>query len=144
MTERGFRLATVGGTLTGRGGEIIVIDVPLKPDDAYSEAKRSAANEWFRNTLTSRLDDKRTGAMVSVMQRVHMDDLTGFVQTLSDDWRLLKLPAIAEIDEDIPISDTKVYHRKAGEALSPEREPIAVLESLKLQLGGDTFSAQYQ
>ena len=58
--------------------------------------------------------------------------------------RLLKLPAIAEIDEDIPISDTKVYHRKAGEALSPEREPIAVLESLKLQLGGDTFSAQYQ
>jgi predicted phage terminase large subunit-like protein len=144
LTERGFRLATsVGGTLTGRG-EIIVIDDPLKPDDAYSEAKRSAANEWFRNTLTSRLDDKRTGAIVIVMQRVHMDDLTGFVQTLSDDWEALKLPAIAEIDEDIPISDTKVYHRKAGEALSPEREPIPLLESLKLQLGGDAFSAQYQ
>jgi len=102
LTERGFRLATsVGGALTGRGGEIIVIDDPLKPDDAYSEAKRSAANAWFRNTLTSRLDDKRTGAIVIVMQRVHMDDLTGFVQTLSDDWEALKLPAIAEIDEDI-------------------------------------------
>ena len=73
-----------------------------------------------------------------------MDDLSGFVQTLSDDWEVLKLPAIAEIDEDIPISDTKVYHRKAGEALSPEREPISVLEILKLQLGGDAFSAQYQ
>jgi predicted phage terminase large subunit-like protein len=145
LTARDSRLATsVGGTLTGRGGDIIIIDDPLKPDDAYSEAKRSAANEWFRSTLLSRLDDKRTGAIIIVMQRVHMHDLTGFVQALSDDWDVLKLPAIAEIDEDIPISDTAAHHRKAGEALSPEREPIPVLESLKLQLGGDAFSAQYQ
>jgi predicted phage terminase large subunit-like protein len=145
LTARGSRLATsVGGTLTGRGGDIIIIDDPLKPDDAYSEAKRNAANEWFRSTLLSRLDDKRTGAIIIVMQRVHMDDLTGFVQSLSDDWDVLRLPAIAEIDEDIPISETMVHHRKAGEALSPEREPIPVLESLKLQLGGDAFSAQYQ
>jgi hypothetical protein len=57
---------------------------------------------------------------------------------------VLKLPAVAEIDQDIPISDTKVHHREGGEALSPEREPIQVLESLKLQLGADAFSAQYQ
>ena len=69
LTARGFRLATsVGGTLTGRGGDLIVIDDPLKPDDAYSEAKRNAANEWFKNTLLSRLDDKRTGAIIIVMQ----------------------------------------------------------------------------
>ena len=80
FSARGFRLATsVGGTLTGRGGDIIVIDDPLKPDDALSETKRSAANQWFANTLLSRLDDKRSGAIVIVMQRVHMDDLTGFV-----------------------------------------------------------------
>jgi hypothetical protein len=67
LTARGFRLATsVGGTLTGRGGDIIVIDDPLKPDDALSESKRSAANQWFTNTLLSRLDDKRTGAIVVV------------------------------------------------------------------------------
>jgi hypothetical protein len=72
FTARGFRMATsVGGTLTGRGGDIIVIDDPLKPDDAMSESKRSAANQWFSNTLLSRLDDKRTGAIVVVMQRVH-------------------------------------------------------------------------
>jgi hypothetical protein len=60
FTVRGFRLATsVGGTLTGRGGDIIVIDDPLKPDDALSESVRSAANQWFINTLLSRLDDKR-------------------------------------------------------------------------------------
>ena len=145
FTARGFRLPTsVGGTLTGRGGEIIVIDDPLKPDDAYSEAKRNAANEWFKNTLLSRLDDKRTGAIVIVMQRVHMDDLTAFVTEQSDEWEILNLPAIAEADEDIPISAENVHHRKAGEALSPAREPLSVLESLKQQIGSDAFYAQYQ
>jgi predicted phage terminase large subunit-like protein len=145
LTARGFRLATsVGGTLTGRGGDLIIIDDPLKPDDAYSEVKRNGANEWFKNTLISRLDDKRSGAILIVMQRIHLDDLTGFVQSLSDDWTVLSLPAIAEIDEDVRVSEGRVYHREAGEALSPEREPLAVLEILKLQLGSDAFSAQYQ
>src|SRR5690348_12679660 len=67
LTARGFRMATsVGGTLTGRGGDIIIIDDPLKPDDALSETKRTGANQWFTNTLLSRLDDKRTGAIVVV------------------------------------------------------------------------------
>jgi predicted phage terminase large subunit-like protein len=145
LTARGFRLATsIGGTLTGRGGDLIIIDDPLKPDDAYSDVKRNTANEWFKNTLISRLDDKRSGAILIVMQRIHLDDLTGFVQSLSSDWTVLSLPAIAEIDEDIPISEGRVYHREAGEALSLEREPLAVLESLKGQLGSDSFSAQYQ
>jgi hypothetical protein len=112
-----------GGTLTGRGGDLIIIDDPLKPDDAYSDVKRNGANEWFKNTLISRLDDKRTGAILIVMQRLHMDDLTGFVESLSDDWTVLSLAAIAEIDEDVPISEGRVYHREAGEALSLEREP---------------------
>ena len=55
--------------MTGRGGDTIIIDDPLKPDDAYSEAKRNQANERFKNTLLSRLDDKRAGAIVIVMQR---------------------------------------------------------------------------
>lgn len=145
LTARGFRLATsVGGTLTGRGGDVIIIDDPLKPDDAMSEAKRSAANQWLTNTLLSRLDDKRTGAIVIVMQRVHMDDMTGFVLGQSDDWDVLSLPAVALGDEFIPISAKRTYHRKAGEVLSPEREPVEVLEGLKRQLGSDAFSAQYQ
>jgi hypothetical protein len=115
LTARGLRLATsVGGTLTGRGGDLIVIDDPLKPDDAYSETKRNACNEWFKNTLLSRLDDKRTGAIIIVMQRVHMDDLTGFVTGQSDEWEILNLSAIAEVDEVIPISDTKVHRRRVG------------------------------
>ena len=145
LTARGFRLATsVGGTLTGRGGDIIVIDDPLKPDDALSETKRSAANQWFMNTLLSRLDDKRTGAIVVVMERVHIDDLTGFLLAQSDEWDVLSLPAVAESDEAIPLSAERTYCRRSGEALSPEREPLHVLDALKLQLGTDAFSAQYQ
>jgi predicted phage terminase large subunit-like protein len=145
LTARGFRLATsVGGTLTGRGGDMIIIDDPLKPDDAFSEVKRSAANQWFTNTLLSRLDDKRTGAIVVVMQRVHLDDLTGFLTTQSDEWDVLSLPAIAYSEGVIPTWAGQTYRRRLGEALSPEREPIDVLEALKLQIGSDAFSAQYQ
>jgi hypothetical protein len=64
LTCRGFRLATsIGGTLTGRGGDLVIIDDPLKPIDALSEPKRTGANQWFANTLLSRLDDTRTGAI---------------------------------------------------------------------------------
>jgi predicted phage terminase large subunit-like protein len=143
--QRGFRLATsTGGTLTGRGGDLIIIDDPLKPIDALSETKRSAANDWFLNTVISRLDDKRTGAIVIVMQRVHMDDLTGFLLRQSDEWTVLSLPAITESFERIPLGRGRFHERHAGEALSPEREPIEILAQMRLQLGSDLFSAQYQ
>jgi predicted phage terminase large subunit-like protein len=144
FSQRGFRLATsIGGTLTGRGGDIIIIDDPLKPDDAYSESRRTATNQWYSNSLLSRLDDKRTGAIVVVMQRVHLDDLTGYLLDQSDEWMVLNLPAIAYADEVVPIGRNRTYNRKAGEALSA-REPLATLEAMKLEIGSDAFSAQYQ
>jgi len=145
FTGRGSRLATsTGGTLTGRGGNLIIIDDPLKPLDALSETKRQGANEWFLNTVLSRLDDKRSGAIVIVMQRIHMDDLTGFVLDQSDEWTTLSLPAIAEVPETIPLSRSRTYVRQPGEVLAPEREPMEVLEEIRRQLGSDLFSAQYQ
>src|SRR5829696_3125846 len=144
-TRRGSRLATsIGGPLTGRGGNLVVIDDPLKAQDALSQPKREAANQWFANTLLSRLDDKRSDGIVIVMQRVHMDDLTGFVTGQSDEWTVLTLPAIAEENERIRIGDHAWHHRRAGEALHPEREPLDVLEGLRRSLGTDLFSAQYQ
>jgi predicted phage terminase large subunit-like protein len=145
LTCRGFRLATsTGGTMTGRGGDLIIIDDPLKPVDALSDLKRNAANEWFLNTVLSRLDDKRTGAIVIIMQRVHIDDLTGFVLGQSDDWTVLSLPAIADRFETIPLPMGQIHHRRPGEVLSPEREPLEILEQMRRQLGSDLFSAQYQ
>jgi phage terminase large subunit-like protein len=145
LTRRGGRLATsTGGTLTGRGGDLIIIDDPLKPTDALSDSRRDAANQWLLNTVMSRLDDKRAGAIVIVMQRIHMDDLTGFVLGLSDDWTVLSLPAIAETSEIIRLADDRFHERQPGDLLSPVREPLEVLDQLRLQLGSDIFSAQYQ
>ena len=61
-TEQGTRLSTsVGGVLTGRGADLIIIDDPLKPEEALSESRRTGVNDWFDNTLLSRLNDKATG-----------------------------------------------------------------------------------
>jgi hypothetical protein len=144
LTRRGLRLATsTGGTLTGRGGNLIIVDDPLKPQDALSEPKRKAVNEWFSNTLLSRLDDKRTGKILIVMQRLHMDDLTGFVLDHSDSWTVLSLPAIAEQHQTIQLP-FGVHHRCPGDLLAPEREPQQVLDDMRRALGSDVFSAQYQ
>ena len=71
LTGRGSRMATsIGGTLTGRGADIIIIGDTLKPIDAMSESKREAVNEWYRSTLVSRLNDKANGAIVIVTQRL--------------------------------------------------------------------------
>ena len=68
-TRQGYRLATsTGGVLTGRGADIILIDDPLKPEEALSDAQRKACNEWYDHTLYSRLNDKRHGAIVIIMQ----------------------------------------------------------------------------
>src|ERR1019366_8932408 len=75
-TRHGYRYSTsVGGTLTGRGGNTIIVDDPLKPEDAMSTATRSAVNEWFDRTLYSRLDDKRRDVIIVIMQRLHLEDL---------------------------------------------------------------------
>ena len=144
-TRNGFRLAnSVDGALTGRGGDIIVIDDPIAALAALSQKSRDHVRDWYCNTLLSRLDDKQTGAIVLVMQRLHEDDLAGVLLRGSDEWTVLSLPAIAEQDEQIPIGDGQVHVRHAGDVLHPEREPREVLESLLAQLGADTFAAQYQ
>src|SRR5690242_15831044 len=98
-TRHGYRLATsIGGVLTGRGADIIMIDDPLKPEEALSKVQRQACNEWYDHTLYSRLNDKRHGAIVAIMQRLHEDDLIGHVLA-QEDWEILSFPAIAETDE---------------------------------------------
>jgi predicted phage terminase large subunit-like protein len=144
-SRRGFRRTTsVNATLTGLGGDCFIIDDPLKPVDAQSDAHRNGLNDWFSNTLMSRLDNKATGAIIVVMQRVHQYDLTGHLLENSSGWEVLSLPAIAEGDEEVLVGEDKLHLRRAGEALHPEREPLEVLESLRRELGSDVFAAQYQ
>ena len=146
-TQNGFRFATsVGGVLTGRGADFLIIDDPLKPDEALSETQRNAVNEWYDHTLYSRLNDKQTGCIIIIMQRLHEDDLVGHVLE-QEGWEHVKLPAIAEEDETHLIESRYrryVVVRRAGEALHPEREPLELLEHLRRTLGEYNFSGQYQ
>jgi len=57
--------------LTGRGADIIIVDDPLKPEEALSQSQRQAANEWYDHTLYRRLNDTRTGSIVLIMHRLH-------------------------------------------------------------------------
>ncbi len=146
-TEQGFRLSTsVGGVLTGRGADYIIIDDPLKPDEALSDTQRKGVNDWFDHTLYSRLDDKRKGCIILIMQRLHEDDLVGHVLRM-EPWTLIRLPAIAEEDEVHlvqTLSGRRRFKREAGAALHPEREPLDVLNHLREAQGEYHFSGQYQ
>ena len=140
---RGKRIATsIDGTLTGLGGNLIVIDDPLKLGDAMSEAVRERVIEWYRSTLLTRGDDKATARIVVVMQRVHENDLAGPPRTW---WvRSLSLPAVGHRTETYELGVGRTYTRQKGELLHAAHEPADVLIELKRGMGPIAFSAQYQ
>jgi predicted phage terminase large subunit-like protein len=143
-TEGGFRYATsVGGTITGRGADFIIIDDPIKPDDATSAKALKDINEWFGSTLHSRLDDKQRGVLILVMQRVHVNDLSGYLSGI-DGFHKLSLPAVARQDEEIAIGPGQTYKRLKCEALHPARESREQLLQTRQLVGPTIFNAQYQ
>jgi predicted phage terminase large subunit-like protein len=143
-TQRGQRFATsVGGVLTGLGGDLIIIDDPHKSADAASERAREAAKEWFNTTVSTRLDDKKKGAIVVVMQRLHPDDLTGHLRRAGG-WTILDIPAIAPEARDYEMGEGVHHQREAGDVLQPEYESREDLRRRKHMMGSQAFDAQYQ
>ena len=143
-TAGGSRYATsVGGTLTGRGADLIIVDDPLKAEEAMSEQARKRVIDWYAGTLVSRLNDKENGPIVVVMQRLHENDLAGHLLGQGG-WEHLDLPAIAVDDSVIPLGRGKVMTRRIGDILHPERESKDALDRIKAEIGSLKFSAQYQ
>lgn len=143
-TAGGFRLATsTGGILTGRGADVIIIDDPIKPDDAYSQTQRGNCIRWIEGTLMTRLDDKDIGVMVMIMQRLHEEDPTGhFLE--KGGWKHLSFPSIADGDEKWQLRNRKIFSRREGEILHPEHETESILNALKRDMGSLFFNSQYQ
>ena len=149
-TKHGGRFAvTISGGVTGRGADWIIIDDPLKPVEAFSDIQREKVNELYGNTVNSRLNDKNTGRILVVMQRLHAHDLSGFLFENDPDFKSIVLPLIAVKDEEWQIKNhitgkIVIYKRKKGELLHPEREGEKVVNSYRNSMSPFVFSAQYQ
>jgi predicted phage terminase large subunit-like protein len=143
-TARGAMVSTsVGGAATGKGGDRLVVDDPLNPREALSDAHREAANTWFAQTFSTRLNDKRRGAIVVVMQRLNDQDLSGHLREQGG-WEHLKVAA-----ED-PSPRVYLFPRSgksveipAGAPIWPEREGLAELAQQRIALGSYGYSGQY-
>ena len=143
-SKGGSRYATsVGGTLTGRGADLIIVDDPLNANELHSETARKRVNEWYGGALVHRLNDKERGPIIVIMQRLHEDDLAGHL-IQQGGWNHLNLPAIALEDETIKLGSGRTLYRRIDDILHPERESRDALEAVKAEVGSLLFSAQYQ
>jgi predicted phage terminase large subunit-like protein len=144
-TLRGRRYATsIQGTLTGRGGNLFIIDDPLKPGDAVSQVSRERVIEWYRSTLVTRPDDKQAARVMVVMQRIHVDDLVGYLLDSDAGFEVLSLPAVAQSTITYDLGGGRTHTREQGDLLHPAHEPAEVLREIKKSMGSMLFSAQYQ
>ena len=142
-TAGGFRRAvSLGGPVTGLGGDWLIIDDLMKAADAPSPAMRQKVKDYYTDTLFSRLNDKQDGRIIVIQQRLHEDDLVGHLLE-SGTFEHLNLPAIADKDEVIAIGQGRTHRRRAGEPLCPQRESLETLNDIRLEIGNVAFSAQY-
>jgi len=131
-----YNAVGVGGSATGKGADILIIDDPIKNrQDADSQVLRDSTWNWYTSTARTRL--MPNGAIIVVMTRWHDDDLAGRIlaNDKAGEWEVLYLPAIAIDDEK---------YRKAGDALWPERYSLQALNSIKRDIGLFDWNALYQ
>jgi predicted phage terminase large subunit-like protein len=145
-TEKGFRYAvSISGSVMGRGADLIIGDDAMGPMAAISEAHRLREIALWDTAHRTRLNNKKEGAIILVSQRLHEEDLIGHVVE-NGDWNVLSLPAICEEGAAYRTGPSldDLHYRTPGEVLSPDREPVEILEQMRVDMGSMNFSAQYQ
>jgi predicted phage terminase large subunit-like protein len=151
---RGSLLAAgVGGPITGHGAMLGIIDDPVENwQEAQSLTIRETCWEWYRTTFRTRIWEG--GAIVLIMTRWHEDDLAGrLLQDQPGEWTVLRLPAIAETQEERDANDVRLgqptgqpdpLERRPGEPLCPARFSKEALEALRRDVGSLAWAGQYQ
>ena len=137
-----YRAAGVGGSFTGRGGNWMLIDDPIKNrEDADSPTFRDALWRFYTSTIRTRLE--KDASILITLTHWHQDDLVGRLEKLSkinpdaDQWTILRLPAIKE-------SEDPLDPRQIGEPLWPNKFPLDSLKSTRASIGIRDWSALYQ
>ena len=142
----GMRRATsVGGTVTGQGGDFLIVDDPLSPQMANSATERENANEWYRTTFYSRLNQADIGVRIIIMQRVHEDDLSGFLldRETRIKYKHICIPATNEDGNIKPKSLEKFYNKETG-LFWEDRFSKKILNDYKSALGTYGYAGQLQ
>jgi predicted phage terminase large subunit-like protein len=132
----GMITAGIGGPITGRGGNLIIVDDPVKnAEEASSQTYRDRTIDWFNSTLYTRAEPGAT--IVVLMTRWHQQDLAGYLESeRKEAWKVFRLPAIAE--ENDPLG------RELGQPLCPERYDLEALERIKRDVGSRVWNSMYQ
>lgn len=144
--KRGGRVVTATDAAgTGFGGNRIIIDDPVSAKEADSEPARKASIEWWKGTASTRLNNPEDDAIVIVHQRVHQEDLTGYLLAEETGWEHLILPMRYDPElrktTSIGFSDPR---EKPGELLSPKRLGEEAVQEMEERLGSYHTSAQLQ
>lgn len=136
--DGGMVTTGIGGPLTGRGANLLIIDDPIKnAAEAHSRTRRDAIWEWWRTTAVTRLEPD--GVVLIIMTRWHEDDLVGRLldnQTEGERWLEVCLPAVAQEGDTLG--------RAVGEPLWSERFDLPVLQARQAELGSYIWNAMYQ
>lgn len=140
-----MKAAGIKGSITGEGGDYIIIDDPHNPRGAESDADREATLQNFDLAWSNRLNNKKTGRIILIMQRLHHQDLTGHLIAKNLGYEVLKLPSVCEKKTIItfPISNRELI-RRPGEFMHPDRDGHEELEQAKKDLGAYGFAGQHQ
>lgn len=128
---------SVGASITGHGGRLVIIDDPVKSrQEAESPTFRERAKQWYDNDLLSRLEEP--GAIVLMATRFHQDDLSSYLldTELGDEWTVLNFPALAE--------ENDLLGREFGAALWPEKYPVSILQKRRAKMGEYAWNSLYQ
>lgn len=138
--KTGMRTATsIGGTLIGRHADIFIVDDPLDPRRAASEVEIEKPNRWWDTTVATRLTDQAVSVRIIVMQRLHINDLTGHCLTKNPTgYRHICLPG--KISDDVRPREMAAKYTDGY--LDPVRFGPAVLDKLKVNLGSLEFAGQ--
>ena len=144
-SKTGYRIATsVGGTATGEGGSRLILDDPHSAQEAQSDVIRESALEWFDMVWSTRLNDPKRDAMVTIMQRLHEADISGHIIDDIRGWEHLMIPA--EWDGAKRRTSLGFYDPRTteGELICPDRFGEDEIANLKQMLGTYGSSGQLQ
>lgn len=143
-TEHGFRIGTsVGGSITGQGGDVLIIDDPHNPTYIHSKKARDKAKHWYENTFLTRLNNPSEGAIILIMQRLHPDDLSSFVLNKNpNQWEKVVIPAISKSQIHYSCSNFEFTFNK-NTSIQESHLPKKYLAQLEKEIGSAAFASQY-